>query len=390
MNALTRIAHGGSPWSGIHAPTYRFYSPEGGVEASGCFQAIETPAGDDGHGVERAVEAAFAGARVAGLSQPLVVGVIPFDKRQPSSLFVPRHVSRLLPGAPPTKVCGLPCGKARQCTEQPDQNGFKQAVSRAVEVLRGGQVSKVVLSRLLQLEFDHAPCATTVFQGLRQQNPEAYHFSMDLPDGGVLIGASPELLLRQQGCQFTSNPLAGSAKRLADPAADARVAQALLQSTKDLHEHRLVIEELDRQLRPLCRSLNVADSPSLLKTARLWHLSTQISGELAAPASALSLACRLHPTPALCGFPTAAAKQLIAELEPFDRGVFGGIVGWSDADGNGEWAVVIRCGIVEHTRVRLFAGAGLVTASCPESEWLETGNKLGTMLSAFGLEREAL
>ena len=390
MNALTRIAHGGSPWSDIHAPTYRFYSPEGGVEASGCFQAIETPAGDDGHGVERAVEAAFAGARVAGLSQPLVVGVIPFDKRQPSSLFVPRHVSRLLPGAPPTKVCGLPCGKARQCTEQPDQNGFKQAVSRAVEVLRGGQVSKVVLSRLLQLEFDLAPCATTVFQGLRQQNPEAYHFSMDLPDGGVLIGASPELLLRQQGCQFTSNPLAGSAKRLADPAADAREAQALLQSTKDLHEHRLVIEELDRQLRPLCRSLNVADSPSLLKTARLWHLSTQISGELAAPASALSLACRLHPTPALCGFPTAAAKQLIAELEPFDRGVFGGIVGWSDADGNGEWAVVIRCGIVEHTRVRLFAGAGLVTASCPESEWLETGNKLGTMLSAFGLEREAL
>ncbi|MDZ4332173.1 MAG: chorismate-binding protein, partial [Pseudomonas sp.] len=163
-----------------------------------------------------------------------------------------------------------------------------------------------------------------------------------------------------------------------------------LQSTKDLYEHRLVIQELDRQLRPLCRSLNVADAPSLLKTARLWHLSTQIAGELDTPASALSLACRLHPTPALCGFPTAAAKRLIAELEPFDRGVFGGIVGWSDADGNGEWAVVIRCGIVEHTRVSLFAGAGLVTASCPESEWLETGNKLGTMLSAFGLEREAL
>ncbi|MGB4073964.1 isochorismate synthase [Pseudomonas sp.] len=390
MNALTRVARGGSPWSGSYAPTYRFYSPEGGVEASGCFKAIATPAGEDGHGVERAVEAAFAEAKAAGLSQPMVVGVIPFDKQQPSSLFVPRHVSRLLPVAPPTRVCGLPCGKARQCTEQPDQAGFKQAVGRAVEVLRGGQVSKVVLSRLLQLEFDNAPCAATVFQGLRQQNPEAYHFSMDLPDGGVLIGASPELLLRQHGRHFTSNPLAGSAKRLPDPAADKRVAQALLQSTKDLHEHRLVIEELDRQLRPLCRSLNVAAAPSLLKTARLWHLSTQIAGELATPASALSLACRLHPTPALCGFPTAAAKQLIAELEPFDRGVFGGIVGWSDADGNGEWAVVIRCGIVEHTRVSLFAGAGLVTASCPESEWLETGNKLGTMLSAFGLQREAL
>jgi len=390
VNALTRIARGGSQRSDIYAPTYRFYSPEGGVEASGCFKAIDTPAGEDGQGVERAVEAAFTEAKAAGLQQPIVVGVIPFDKQQPSSLFVPRHASRLLPGAPPTTVCGFPCGKARHCTEQPNQAGFKQAVGRAVEVLRGGQVSKVVLSRLLQLEFDSAPCAATVFQGLRQQNPEAYHFSMDLPAGGVLIGASPELLLRQQGRHFTSNPLAGSAKRLLDPAADDLVAQALLRSSKDLHEHRLVIEELDRQLRPLCRSLNVAAEPSLLKTARLWHLSTQIAGELAAPATALSLACRLHPTPALCGFPTAAAKRLIAELEPFDRGVFGGIVGWSDAEGNGEWAVVIRCGIVEHTRVSLFAGAGLVTASCPESEWLETGNKLGTMLSAFGLEREAL
>ena len=188
MNALTRIARGKAAWSGSSAPTYRFYSPKGGIEASGCFQAIETPAGEDGHGVEREVAAAFAQAKAAGLNHPMVVGVIPFDKQQPSSLFVPRHVSHLLPVAPPTRVCGFPCGKARQCTEQPDQFGFKQAVGRAVEVMRGGQVSKVVLSRLLQLEFDNAPCAATVFQGLRQQNPEAYHFSMDLPDGGVLIG----------------------------------------------------------------------------------------------------------------------------------------------------------------------------------------------------------
>ncbi|WP_010483552.1 isochorismate synthase [Pseudomonas sp. S9] len=390
MNALTQVAHGGAPWSEVYTPTYRFYSPMGGVEASGCFKAIETPAGEDGSGVERSVEAAFAEAKAAGLQRPMVVGVIPFDKQQPSSLFVPRHVARLAPLAPPTSVCGMPCGKALHCTEQPDRDGFKQAVCRAVDVLRGGQLSKVVLSRLLQLDFDRAPCAATVFQGLRQQNPEAFHFFMDLPAGGVLIGASPELLLRQNNSSFSTNPLAGTIKRMADPALDAHAAQTLLRSCKDLHEHRFVIDELDRQLRPLCTHLNIAGEPSLLKTARLWHLSTQISGQLVRPLSALSLACRLHPTPALCGFPTAAAKQLIAELEPFDRGVFGGIVGWSDCQGNGEWAVVIRCGIVEQTRVKLFAGAGLVTASCPESEWQETGNKLSTMLSAFGLEREAI
>src|SRR5690606_35083979 len=118
--------------------------------------------------------------------------------------------------------------------------------------------------------------------------------------------------------------------------------------------------------------------------------STRIDGELYDELSALRLACQLHPTPALCGFPTAAAKQVIAELEPFDRGVFGGIVGWCDAAGNGEWAVVIRCGIIQQTRVRLFAGAGLVSASCPEAEWRETGTKLGTMLAAFGLDKEAV
>lgn len=102
---------GGSPWGDIYAPTYRFYSPEGGVEAGGCFKAIETPAGEDGHGVERAVEAAFTEAKVAGLSQPMVVGVIPFDKQQPSSLFVPRHVSRLLPVAPPTRFAVCPAAR---------------------------------------------------------------------------------------------------------------------------------------------------------------------------------------------------------------------------------------------------------------------------------------
>nr|WP_272890746.1 isochorismate synthase [Stutzerimonas sp. S1] len=284
----------------------------------------------------------------------------------------------------------MPCGAARQCVEQPGHDGFRQAVNQALDMLRDGRIDKAVLSRLLQLEFDEPPCAQTIFQGLRQQNPEAYQFAVDLPDEGVLIGASPELLLRKQGAAFATNPLAGSAKRVLDPLADEWAARALLDSAKDQHEHRLVIDDLDRQLRPLCRTLNIPSAPTLLRTAKLWHLSTPIDGELNEELSALQLACRLHPTPALCGFPTAVAKQVIAELEPFDRGVFGGIVGWCDAAGNGEWAVVIRCGIIQQTRVRLFAGAGLVSASCPDAEWRETGTKLGTMLAAFGLDKEAV
>ena len=199
MNALTRVAYDGPGLGYKFPPSYRFYSPAGGIEASGCFKAIHTPAEGAGPGLERDVQRAFAEAQAAGLANPVLVGVIPFDKQQSSSLFIPRHVSHLSPSSPPTSICEFPCGRARQCIEQPNQAGFQQAVTRALSALRNGRLDKAVLSRLLQLEFDEPPCAATIFQGLRQQNPEAYHFLADLPDGGVLIGASPELLLRKTG-----------------------------------------------------------------------------------------------------------------------------------------------------------------------------------------------
>lgn len=389
MNAMTQGARAGVFQGPVRGPSFRFYSPQGGLEASGCYRAIDVAAGDHGQALEASLEAAFADARQAGLERPVAVGVIPFDKRSPSRLYVPRHVCQLAPSQPPRAAHGFPCGKARQCIECPDRSGYTRAVRDAVALLRTGRLDKAVLSRLLQLQFDEPPCVQTIFQSLRQQNPEAYHFLVDLPDGGVLVGASPELLLRKQGTRIATNPLAGSARRVTDPAGDALIGEALLHSAKDLHEHRLVIQDVERQLRPLCRELHLPTAPSLLKTAKLWHLSTLIEGELARPRSAIEMACRLHPTPALCGYPTEQARHLIAELEPFDRGVFGGIVGWCDAAGDGEWAVVIRCGLIEHTRVQLFAGAGLVSASCPEAEWQETGTKLRTMLAAFGLDEEA-
>ncbi|VAS12831.1 isochorismate synthase [Klebsiella pneumoniae] len=113
---------------------------------------------------------------------------------------------------------------------------------------------------------------------------------------------------------------------------------------------------------------------------RPLHLGTALAEE-----NAMSLACLLHPTPALSGFPHQAAKRLIAELEPFDRQLFGGIVGWCDDEGNGEWVVTIRCARLQQRTLRLFAGAGIVPASSPLGEWRETDVKLTTMLNVFGL-----
>ena len=199
------------------------------------------------------------------------------------------------------------------------------------------------------------------------------------------LGASPELLLRKDGERFSSIPLAGSARRQPDEVLDREAGNRLLASEKDRHEHELVTQAMKEVLRERSSELPVPSSPQLITTPTLWHLATPFEGKANSQENALTLACLLHPTPALSGFPHQAATQVIAELEPFDRELFGGIVGWCDSEGNGEWVVTIRCAKLRENQVRLFAGAGIVPASSPLGEWRETGVKLSTMLNVFGL-----
>jgi isochorismate synthase len=185
-----------------------------------------------------------------------------------------------------------------------------------------------------------------------------------------------------------ANPLAGSVPRSADPIEDARRAAALLESPKDLHEHAVVVEAVAAALAPFCDVIEVP-APVVISTATMWHLSTTLTGELRADApSSLGLALALHPTPAVCGTPTATARAAISAIEPFDRSFFTGIVGWCDARGDGEWVVTIRCAEVVDRSLRLFAGAGVVIGSQPEAELAETAAKFRTMLIAMGLDGE--
>jgi isochorismate synthase len=272
----------------------------------------------------------------------------------------------------------------------PDEAGFKAAVGQAIANFRSSTIRKAVLSRMLEVQLDQPVKVEQVLARLASQNPQGYHFRIPLPGQGELIGVSPELLVRKRGSRVYSNPLAGSAKRRANPQEDQHAADALLDSEKDHYEHRLVIEEIRRVMAPECSSLTVPEQPSLLSTTAMWHLSTAIEGELRDPRrSSLQLACQLHPTPAVCGAPTDLARKLINLVEPFERGLFTGMVGWCDAAGNGEWVVTIRCGTVAGDCLRLFAGAGIVEASSPAAEWAETQAKLGTMLAACGLNAEA-
>ncbi|GIH78895.1 isochorismate synthase [Planobispora longispora] len=247
---------------------------------------------------------------------------------------------------------------------------------------------KAVLARTLELSRDEP---VDVLDLLRPLAGRDMSFAAPLPGGRTLIGASPELLVSRRGRTVISNPLAGSAARSADPAEDRRRAAALAASAKDLHEHRLVVEAVADALAPYCADLDVPNGPELTSTETMWHLSTRVTGVLRDPDTpVLALAAALHPTPAVCGTPRLRARRAIEELEPFDRGFYTGLVGWTDAAGDGEWAVTIRCAEAAGRMLRLYAGAGIVPGSDPDKELAETSAKFRTMLRALGVDTDAL
>lgn len=364
------------------------------LRTSGLHRLISVPA-QGGEAVssafQRAVAEAFSQARDAGQDNPIVIGALPFDLNESSCLYVPEHYEwreKSQNRAPRPDNVNMPKLVAQRSV--PDEDGFKRAVQQAIVNFRHSDIRKAVLSGIRELQFSDSVDVEGLFASLCGQNPTGYQFRIALPKGGELIGVSPELLVRKEGDRVITNPLAGSARRMPDPLQDKAVADALAQSEKDQYEHRLVIEEVNRVLAPLCADLDVPPQPSLITTSALWHLSTLIEGRLRDPSlNALQLACQLHPTPAVCGLPTNKARQLIRLVENFERGLFTGVVGWCDAQGNGEWAVTIRCGIVDGNILRLFAGAGIVEASQPASEWAEIQTKLSTMLKACGLASPA-
>ncbi|WP_421160347.1 isochorismate synthase [Aeromonas dhakensis] len=390
----TLVMENSAPAQAASPPDFLFTSGQGTISATDLGQPITTPA-CEWPLLEQQIADALAAACAAGQSNPLLIGAFAFDPAEASCLYVPGRYKRgdkLAPTEPSSVTAAEQAVEANRVISvqsTPPASEFQASVSAALDAFAQGRLSKVVLSRKLTLTLHQPADPKRVMTRLMAQNPHAFHFSLPLGQGRRLLGASPELLLRVSGGEVFTHPLAGSARRASEPAQDEMVARDLLASRKDQHEHKLVIDEIRRVLTPHCRELAIPSSPSLMSTDTLWHLGTPIAGRLhGGEASVLSLACQLHPTPALCGYPTDLARQFIREQEPFRRALFSGIVGWCDSQGNGEWAVVIRCGVLDGHQVELFAGAGIVAGSDPAMEWAETGTKLGTMLKALGLDLE--
>jgi isochorismate synthase len=353
-----------------------FSGPRGGLLADGALRRLEEP--DD-------VGAVLDEVAASGSGPALVVGALPFDPAGAAALVVPREVtwSPALGRAVEAPVAGGPSPRWGS-RSLPEPAGYEAMVAEALRRMGAGDLEKVVLARVLDLQADAPVDQAAMLRGLAARDPSGYVFAVDLPTVGAprtLLGASPELLISRRDGEVIANPLAGSAPRRRDRADDEAAGADLLDSAKDRHEHALVVTDVSAALAGVCDDLEVPAEPSLIRTDAMWHLSTTIRGR--SSRSALDLARALHPTPAVGGVPRDAASRAITELEPFDRGFYTGMVGWTDSSGDGEWVVALRCGEVCGPSARLYAGAGLVPASVPSAELAETTAKLETMLASM-------
>ncbi|MCB0216709.1 MAG: isochorismate synthase, partial [Chloroflexi bacterium] len=268
-----------------------------------------------------------------------------------------------------------------------EATGLAEPVARVVAAIREGRADKVVLASSRQVWLDRAADPLAVLQRFRDGQPDCSCFLVGPTPAAAFVGATPECLLRVTGRRVETMALAGSAPRGADPAEDARLGARLLSSAKDRREHALVVEAIVAELRGAGAVKVVpGEGPRLRRLATIQHLETRLAAELATPMDPLSLAARLHPTPALGGSPRDAALALIRELEEPrpGRGWYAGGVGWLDGRGDGELSVAIRSVLLRGRLALATAGAGLVASSDPEAEAREIALKLRVALAALG------
>ncbi|MEM8748590.1 MAG: isochorismate synthase [Actinomycetota bacterium] len=362
-----------------------------------------------GRGVAARIDADTAAAELAELphdspiagARPIALGSIPFEPGAPAALIVPRvAVVKRAETSWVTAIVGPdadvdelmvealgstpePTPAARSWSTRPlvDVEQYLDAVRAARDAVRAGSLTKAVIARPIEIAADGPIDVHAILRRLKATFGSSYRSSID-----GMVGASPELLVEVEGSVVRSHPLAGTTRRTGDPDNDARLAAELQASEKNQIEHRVVIDEVHDRLLPWASYLDWEAEPSVVQVANVQHLGTRMEGMLSTPTpSSVELVRALSPTPALGGHPRDDALALIRSVEGFERGRYGGAVGWVDASGDGTWAVAIRCAEFADDRrsARLVAGGGIVAESEPLAELAETQAKFQAMLGAI-------
>lgn len=261
---------------------------------------------------------------------------------------------------------------------------WDEMISTATSRIRAGELNKVVLSRVAELQFQSRVNLLPILRHLADHYAQCYRFLFEPRPHFAFYGASPELIAGVHSRDIDTMGLAGSIGRGDTPDSDAALGNELLNSPKNRHEHQIVVDKIRDRLQSFA-DLNPIPEMGLLKLSNIQHIYTPINGTLKDDMGVLSVIEDLHPTPALGGDPRETAMNLISELEPIPRGWYGAPVGWVDANLDGQFSVAIRSAVAQESRVWVYSGAGIVADSVPQSEWDETALKFRPMLNAHGV-----
>lgn len=266
---------------------------------------------------------------------------------------------------------------------------FEAAVERAKEYVRAGDIIQVVLSQRFSGDLTVDPF--DIYRVLRTLNPSPYLFFLRMEDT-VVTGASPEVMVRKEGSRVELRPIAGTRPRGGTAEEDARLAEELLADPKERAEHVMLVDLGRNDLGRVCLSGTVEVSELMVveRYSHVMHIVSNVRGELEKGMDAFDLVRATFPAGTLSGAPKIRAMEIIDELEPVRRGIYGGAVGYVSFSGNMDLAIAIRTLVVKDGKVHLQAGAGIVADSDPAAEWQETVNKAMAVRRAIEIAEKGL
>ncbi|MSR13370.1 MAG: anthranilate synthase component I [Gammaproteobacteria bacterium] len=321
--------------------------------------------------------------------------VCEIDPRDPSALARAENrldalVARLRqPLQPPANPSGEVTVSETDFVSEFGRENFVKAVEKIKTYIVDGDAFQVVPSQRMSIPLHVAP--VNVYRALRHLNPSPYLFFIELDDFQI-VGSSPEILVRLEGNTVTTRPLAGTRHRGATPAEDLALEQELLADPKEIAEHVMLIDlsrnDVGRVALP--GTVRVTEKLAIERYSHVMHISSNVEGTLVPGNDAIDVLRATLPVGTLSGAPKIRAMEIIDEIEPVKRGIYGGAVGYLSWNGNMDTAIAIRTAVIKAGRLYIQAGCGVVADSVPELEWEETINKGRAMFRAVAMAERGL
>jgi anthranilate synthase component 1 len=265
---------------------------------------------------------------------------------------------------------------------------YEAMVDAAREYILAGDAFQIVVSQRYRKPLEASPF--DVYRCLRAINPSPYMYFLSLGGGRHVVGTSPEKLIQVEGTRVETRPLAGTRRRGTDPAEDASLEKELLADLKERAEHVMLVDlgrnDVGRVARP--GSVQVERLMEVERYSHVMHISSTVSGQLRDGATSIDALRAAFPAGTVSGAPKIRAMEVIAELEPDQRGVYAGSLGYVGFGGNLDMAITLRTVVVAEEVAYVQVGAGIVADSRPEREFEETGEKAAPMFKAIEMAEE--